>query len=694
MGCEKSIQINMEVITYYSLTSLVEAGRRKTSSKEVISFDLFDTLLVRRIHNPDLVKLPVARFIAELAEQQGRHWHWHKVQQLRDSIEQKHREATGTKYVDHEACYPLFMGELLSEIFQGSYENALLEKVTGYEIAMENSMLVPRRILVDWIKELVGAGKRIFIISDMYLPSTHLRRLLEYAGLEDLIEEVISSADTFLAKASGKAYPMIAEKHSLSPREWMHVGDNPISDGQRASEAGIEALIIHDPGEDQRKSIVKRYYNYSDGRPFWRGRLLQQLMAPLESENRSNPALYSEGYNFLGPLIGVFIQQIARFCRENEITKVFFLSREGWTFKRYWEKAMPILHPAGGLPEIEYLYVSRMALAGASCAYQGLTKTNADITFLPSGNRDFRDVCRIFSLESEAFTSHLARFGLRADSCLSPAHDGYTPENSKNFDAMLEDQSFQDEVKRQTRESSLAMQQYFTQSGLFDHRRIALVDIGWLGTIQRFLFEAIAHRADCPICFGLLFGATRGIAYPESEKNILKGIMYDRNRFDLAASTLLYAQDIFEEACRAPHPTLNGYKLTKEGFELTFRETNDAIGKAELEQDGYFLPLQQGIIDSAGRFAAAAALLGYFFKDWKPWVNYILVAKLAFPRAKEVASIRHRHHLDDFHGSNIPKSNKVKGLIPLWNQSQLRLKFNPILRMRCFFSHLRGRINE
>jgi predicted HAD superfamily hydrolase len=684
----------MAFTTYYSLQSLIDAGRKKAGDKEVVSFDLFDTLLVRRIHDPDLVKLPVARYIADLAAQQGLSWSWRKVQRRRDAIEQRHRAETGMKFVDHEACYPRFMGELLAEIFQSSFDDALLGKVTGYELAMENTMLVPRQSLVEWIKELVQAGKRIFIISDMYMPAIHLRQMVRHAGLDELVEEVISSADTFLAKASGKAYPMMAEKYGLRPSAWLHVGDNPFSDGMRAEEAGIEAMIIHDPGEDQRKSIVKRYYNYSDGRPFWRGRLLQQLMAPLEAENQAHSVLYSEGYNFIGPLVGVFVQQIAKFCREKEITKVFFLSREGWTFKRYWEKAIPALYPVGDLPDTEYLYVSRMALAGASCAYQGLTKTNADIAFLPSGNRDFRDVCRIFSLDPDRFTAHLADYGLQAGTCLSPVHEGYHPENRQNFDALLEDVSFQDEVKRQTRGANEALQRYCAQAGLFDHKNVAIVDIGWLGTIQRFLFEAIAHRADCPTCFGLLFGATRGIAYPESDKNVIKGIMYDRKRFDLAASTLFYAQDIFEEACRAPHPTLNGYKLTEKGFELEFRQTNDDIGRAELAQDGYFAPLQQGIFDSAERFAAAAALLGFAFDDLKPWVNYVLVSKLAFPRAKEVANIRHRHHLDDFHGSKKPKADFGKGLVPLWSQSQLQLKFNPLLRMRCFFSHLRRIINE
>jgi predicted HAD superfamily hydrolase len=684
----------MNFTTYYSLESLVKDGKKRVLNKEAVSFDIFDTLLVRRIHDPDLVKLPVARYIAGLAATQGLHWSWQKVQSRRDAIEQVHRAATGMKYVDHEACYPVFMRELLQEIFQNRFDESLLERVTAYEMAMENSMLVPRKMLVDWLEELAADGKRIFLISDMYLPSSHLQKLIEHAGVLHLIEAVVSSADTFLAKASGKAYPMIAEKYSVRPEAWLHIGDNPFSDGLRAGEAGLEAMIIHDPAEDQRKSIVKRYYNYSDGRPFWRGRALQQLMAPLEGENLPVSPLYTEGYNFIGPLVGIFVQQVAEMCRKNHITKVFFLSREGWTFKRYWEQAAPFLFPENNLPETEYLYVSRMALAGASCAYQGLTKTNADIAFLPSGNRDFRDVCRIFSLSPENFADHLAAYGLTADTCLSHIHEGYDPENRKRFDAMLEDDAFQAEVKKQTIDANLAMQRYFEHAGLFAHRNVAIVDIGWLGTIQRFLFEAIAHRTDCPNCFGFLFGATRGIPYPENDRNKIHGIMYDRNRFDLAASTLFYAQDIFEEACRAPHPTLNGYRLTEDGYELEFRKTDDDIGKAELHQDNYFAPLQKGIIDSAPRFGAAAALLGYSFDDWKPWINYLLVSKLAFPRAREVAAIRHRHHLDDFHGSKQPKADFSRGIKQLWGQSQVQLKFNPLLRMKFFFSHLRGRINE
>ena len=102
---------------YYTLPSLLARGRQLAAKKKIISFDLFDTLLVRRVHDPDLVKQPVARFIAAKAQQQQRNWSPQKVQNWRDRIERRHRQETGQRFADQEACYPQFMGELLREIF-------------------------------------------------------------------------------------------------------------------------------------------------------------------------------------------------------------------------------------------------------------------------------------------------------------------------------------------------------------------------------------------------------------------------------------------------------------------------------------------------------------------------------------------------------------------------------------------------
>ncbi len=685
----------MIIPKYYSLPDLIRKGRDIAATVDTVTFDLFDTLLVRRIHDPDLVKLPVARFIADMAQEKGLNWSQERVQNLRDTIEKRHRKETGEKFDDHEACYPRYMQEMLSEIFAEAGDDALFAKVADYEVAMENSMLVPRGEFIDWLRELRQQGKKILIVSDIYLPAVYLKRFVEHAGFLDLVDDVVSSADTFLAKASGKAFPLLQKQYGLDPDRWLHVGDNPVSDGLRPLEFGVQALVLHDASEKRRKSLVRRLVNYSDGRPFWRGRALQQLMQPLEYENIERDDLYIEGYSFLGPVIGAFVQHIAEKSRELAIGKVFFLSREGWTFKQYWEQSIPYIFPGKKLPETEYLYVSRMALAGASCAYKGLSQTSADIVFLPSGNADFLDVCRVFSLDSNLFASHLARHELTEKTVLSPIHEGYMQENSVHFSKLIEDHEFQAEVKRQTRPANDALQLYLEDIGFFDHPDVALVDIGWLGTIQRFFYEAISHRPDAPRCHGMLFGATRGIPFPTTPDNCIEGIIYDKNCFDFAASSILYTRDFFEEACRAPHPTLNGYGLKDDGgYELIFRHTDDDIGRAEKEQDENYAPLQQGIFDSAKSYAAASALLGYSLHDYKPWINYLLVSKLAFPKTREICNIRHKHHLDDFHGAKKVTKTQVKIPQSLWDYSFAALHFSPFLRLRLFLRHMRERLNE
>ena len=681
----------MDFSRYSNLANLLSRGRELAASRDVVSFDLFDTLLIRRVHDPDLIKLPVARLIAARAAEKGISLSWQKVQKRRDAIETRHRAEAGRNFPDHEACYPRFMGELLTEIFS---DDALLDEITDYELFLENQMLVPRAALIDWLNELEGQNKRIFVISDVYLPAEHLKKLLAHAGFVDHVEAVISSADTCLAKASGAAWPMLAEKFDLKPSRWLHIGDNSISDGLRPAAFGIESLVIEDWREKFRKGIARRYWNYGQGRPFWRGRALQQLMLPLETENCPHPALFAEGANFFAPLIGGFLQQMAERCQTLGIKRLFFLSREGFLFHQFWQKMLPALFPAGNVPDVKYLYVSRMALAGAACAYEGLKLSNLGIAFLPSGNRDFRDICRIFSLEIASLAPHLARHKLTPETCLSPKHDGYLPEHQISLGDLLEDEAFQEEVRRQSRAANGALMRYLEDMEFFTDKRVALVDIGWLGTIQRYLYDAARHRADCPACFGFLFGATRGVGYLTTPENQIEGIIYDRYRFDMAASSLLYARDVFEEACRAPHPTLEAYELTGDSYRLRFRQTGDEIGQAELVQDQYFAPLQEGILAAAPRFAAASAVLGYTLDDYRPWFNLLLIAKLAFAKTAEIGVMRQKSHLDDFHGRHQPKKQAGGAPRGLWDFSLNHLHFSPFLRLRQFLKHRRDLIRQ
>ena len=88
----------MKVGTYkffYSLEKLIQAGDKIAADCTAVSFDLFDTLFVRRVHDPDMLKLPVARFVAATARARGLNWSAAKVQKLRDQFEGEQRRETG-----------------------------------------------------------------------------------------------------------------------------------------------------------------------------------------------------------------------------------------------------------------------------------------------------------------------------------------------------------------------------------------------------------------------------------------------------------------------------------------------------------------------------------------------------------------------------------------------------------------------
>lgn len=676
--------------TFHDVEKLARWCLARRGEIDAASFDIFDTILVRRIHDPDLVKLPVARFIAGRAAAAGLYWPAEKVLRFRNRVEAMHRRRNGRSNPDHEAAYLAFMADVLGRIFRdGSPADRarLLEEVTDYELGIESGMLVPRAAIVECMKGLRQAGVRIYAISDMYLPATHLRRIIERAGLGALVDGVISSADTFRAKASGAAWPLVREKFKLDPARWLHVGDNPISDGQKPAEYGIRAAVLRDTGEIVRKQIARTYWTIAARRPYWRGRLVQQLCLPLEAENQPRDPLYIAGHNLFAPFLCGLIQHVAEQCRARDIRRVYFFSREGELLKQVWEAIAPALFPAGDAPAAHYLYVSRMALAGPSCAYRGLDQENAAIAFLPAASRDLRDLARVYGLDAAALAPLLARHGLRIETPLSRFHAGWDPANGDRFRRTLDDPAFQAEIKRQTREANEALQQYLADEHFFDQPDVAVVDIGWLGTIQRYLHQAVAHRPDHPRMHGFVLALAGSFPFPAEADNRIEGYAFDRTAFDFAGSLIMYARELFEEVARAPHPGLMAYRLRNGKCELEFRPDDDAFARNEAEQSAYFTSLRQGVLAAAGRYAAAVRLLDYTARDLKPWLNVLLVSRIAFPRASEVELLRHVHHMDDFAGAHQPtrRFRKVQG--GAWHLAPWRLRLNPFRNLYEFAKH-------
>lgn len=683
-------RVSASVHTFQRLPALIHAIREGLDEVDTISFDIFDTLLIRRNHHPDDLKWATARYLARRAKAAGRPWSRDRIQRLRNKVEAMHRRRAGRTHPDREACYPAFMADTLRIIFREAADEALLREVTDYELGIESAFLVARGDLLDLVRDLKAAGKQVLAISDMYLPATHLRLLLDRAGFTGLVDEVFSSADVLKAKASGAAWSRVQAAMDLEPARWLHVGDNPISDGTSPAQFGVRAMVLRDTAELHRYTLSRTYAECAEARPFWRGRLAQQWMLPLEKENAPVPELYAIGYQYFGPMLCAFIQHVAEQALAKGVKRVYFLSREGDILRDIWKKTIPSMYAGSDkIPTDHYLYVSRMALAGAACAHQGLSYAHALIAFLPATNRDFRDLCRVYNLDIAPLRPFLKKHGLAEDTPMSRWHPGWSRAHLVRLCQLTEnDAEFQEEVRRQARPANDALQAYLTSEGFFEEGPVALVDIGWLGTIQRFLHEAIRHRPDAPALHGQVLACSGGYPFPYSEKNQLDGFFFDYKKFNFAGSLVLYAQELFEETTRAHHPGLMAYGPDPEkGFHLLFRDPDDPCSINEREQSAYFAPLQQGIRDAAERYAPAMAVLGYEAKEWKPWLNVQTVNRIAFPRTHEVEILTRIHHLDDFASTRDKPVRANRALLRLWNRPLWQLRWWPWIRPYHYLKH-------
>lgn len=678
----------MTLRTFYSLDKLIAQANQILSDIDIVSMDIFDTLFVRRIHDPDIVKFPVARYIATRAYEFGVHTTWQKVLQTRNEIEAEHRRNNGQSNPDFEARYDDFMDETLTTIFGNEMPPNLLMDVADYEIDIEDKVIVVRQSLFKWIKTLHQQNKRILLISDIYLPAKYLKRLVKLKGLEPFVDDVISSADSFNAKASGAAFPLIEKKYNIDKNRWLHLGDNPISDGQQAANFGIAAFVLRDIREKQRLGISRSIAYFASRNIFWRGRNVQQIMAPLEAENRERDPLYVDGYNIFGIVIANFIHRLIEHCKERKVSRIYFCSREGWLFQQCWERMIKEFYPAGGVPEASYLYVSRMALANAACGNVGLPMVNAHAALLPSESRDFQDICRVFGLDIEPLRPYLKAVDLSEQEILDPSPPNERIDRRQQLTLLLGDEKFQNEIRRQGKAAKDALLKYLTTEKFFEHDDVALVDIGWLGTIQHFLSGAISNHDNIPRIHGFVLAATRLMPYKNDHTNYTEGLIYDSNRIDIPTSIILYIKDVLEEVCRGPHPTLVSYGLSGNQVELNFRDKNDSVAEAENRQNQYYAPLHAGILDAATQYSNAVNLFNYSAIQVRPWINTVLLNRIAFPKASEISRIKHLAHQDDYAGKYKVPKKIIKQNRTLWDLNLSKLRFNPFIRTYYLWRHL------
>ena len=216
---------------------LGEKLKREILSHEIryVSFDLFDTLVVRPFLRPtDLFKLMGARVSELLTTSED--IAFVDQRRLAETIARREVREKGKPEVTLAEIYRVLQRLL-------HLTRAQAKEIEKLEVAFEKRYCYPRAYAKELYDFALSAGKKVIVVSDMYLPRKVLEEILLKAGFED-VAKIFVSSEQHATKWDGTLYEKVTAVLKAKPSEILHIGDNFSSDVQNAKKAGWKSSYL------------------------------------------------------------------------------------------------------------------------------------------------------------------------------------------------------------------------------------------------------------------------------------------------------------------------------------------------------------------------------------------------------------------------------------------------------------------
>ncbi len=374
---------------------------------------------------------------------------------------------------------------------------ALPEQITKNllqaEIEMELRFIQPRPFGQKCWEIALTSGKPIYLISDMYLCNEVIEQMLQKAGYRGY-KKLFLSSEYLLRKKEGDLFDAVLQEIKVLPSQVLHVGDNKIADVEQANARGIKTFrmlraVDRMRGNDHYKFIYPPKSGVGErARSAISGLISHTLFDSPTGQYEKNSHFHGNpqylGYAGLGPLLTAFMLWLGRQAKRDGISKLFFLSREGWILKQVYDSLH--ISDKSAVPSA-YLYASRRATRVSSLRSKG------DVLAL--SGQPFRAGISVGDLLN-------SRFGLVESDLTTPILQecGYFNWTSKLESDSASRMRFSElcsrlanhilEVANSERECYL---DYLARSGFAHSAKPGVVDIGWRGNIQGALSNLIGQ---------------------------------------------------------------------------------------------------------------------------------------------------------------------------------------------------------
>lgn len=525
---------------------MIKKIEKKTSTKKIILIDCFNTVLLRKCS----AKMVIDRWIKEISRYLGignedLNIVWH------DSVERMKRISKGKdECTFEESCKEFYQRVYMIKDIAVTVEK-FYHKALETMIDIETDMTAVNLEIIRFIEKEHIAGKKIYCVSDFYLPQNAVKEIFVRKKIDRFFENIYVSSDEGKRKSTGNLYKYILDELSCDVKEVIMIGDNLHSDYKIPVKNNISAVLYQcDKGVN---SIIDEY------------------VKKLRSIYRENNNLKLPYCNY-GFSLYYFCQKLYQELKSSNIKNVFFFSREGKALKAMFEKYLSFVgeqHMA-----VMYLYVSRQATYLPSL--NTIEKEQFTLLRNQYTTLSLRDFLKNLNLDSLIETTSIfSEYDI--DSKINNFFD------SELFLSVCKNKNFIEIYDKKRLCAKQQIKKYFSDMGV--DRSLAIVDIGWKGSIQDNIYLIYDRKLSV---MGYYYGLCGDVYI--NEHNRKKGIVFSdlpcrTNNFEVYSINYR----MLERVLYADHGSCLSYKDGKPILE------NATVPELELYK--FVQPMQDRIID-------------------------------------------------------------------------------------------------
>lgn len=460
------------------MSQLIQAIEQaiRNHDMQLVSFDLFDTLVFRKVARPTRI---FAEAYASVANRLNAKMAPVEYEELRHYAERELKNKTANREVSLE--------QIIGHLPVDTHSASLLREA---ELATEARYGFLDETLKALILKLQNTpGIKVIFISDMYLSAGQIRECFFHNAPALAEIPLYVSSEHGVNKASGGLFKRVAELEQQPFESWLHVGDNPVADIKNAGLFGIQTVRVG-PALDDKRIFNAESKLYSAHCPF---NAIRHLATTHKPANLMPDAFELSAFTW-GPALLSFCDWVINKAIASEAQHVLCLMREGEVFAPLIEKRMR----QRGLSDLQVvkLFVSRKS------------------TFWPSVDIEeqnwFSGLIEIF-IKRRGYTiaNFYADFMLEPDdilqqfSALEFKNSDSVYHHGSNILSLLYQQA--EKSKQAVKQRIEAEKQRF--AGYFESQvdgplsQCITVDLGNGGTIQSHLELALGERAKGNLLF-------------------------------------------------------------------------------------------------------------------------------------------------------------------------------------------------